>query len=144
MPPLSNARPQITRVAVYGIIHDERGMLLCRLLPGEPHFGRWTLPGGGVDFGEDLRTALRREVFEETGLEVEVGDVLNAHSQYFQNPESEVYAVRILFAARVVGGTLTPEADGTTDCCAFIPLDEVCELPIVPLVQVGYRLLKED
>ncbi|HYH75052.1 MAG TPA: NUDIX domain-containing protein [Candidatus Saccharimonadales bacterium] len=53
------------RSAVYGvIIHDEGVVLVCDRTSDE----RWDLPGGGVEAGEDLMTALQREVQEETGL----------------------------------------------------------------------------
>jgi 8-oxo-dGTP pyrophosphatase MutT (NUDIX family) len=55
------------------VIHDGRVLLL---LDGR---GEWDLPGGRPDAGEDHRTALRREVREEAGIDVEVGVALDEH-----------------------------------------------------------------
>jgi 8-oxo-dGTP diphosphatase len=55
------------------VIHDGRALLLLN------ERGEWDLPGGRPDPGEDHRTALRREVREETGLEVVVGAALDEH-----------------------------------------------------------------
>jgi 8-oxo-dGTP diphosphatase len=55
------------------LIHDGRVLLLLNKR------GEWDLPGGRPDAGEDHRTALKREVREETGLEVEVGAALEGH-----------------------------------------------------------------
>jgi 8-oxo-dGTP pyrophosphatase MutT (NUDIX family) len=57
----------IERQAVYGIIRNERGVLLVR---DRSSGNRWDLPGGGVDASETPLQALRREIKEETGLEV--------------------------------------------------------------------------
>ena len=56
------------RVAAYAICLDRDRLLACRLAPGEPWPGSWTLPGGGIDFGEDPGAAVARELEEETGL----------------------------------------------------------------------------
>jgi 8-oxo-dGTP diphosphatase len=56
------------RFAAYAVATDTRGrVLLTRVSPGYPGEGRWHLPGGGTDFGEQPSTALIRELLEETG-----------------------------------------------------------------------------
>jgi 8-oxo-dGTP pyrophosphatase MutT (NUDIX family) len=58
---------QVTRIAGYGIVLGDAGrLLLCRLSADELYPGWWTLPGGGIDFGEDPCDAALRELTEET------------------------------------------------------------------------------
>jgi len=60
--------PRAQRFAAYAVAHDPRGrLLLTRISPGYPGDGRWHLPGGGTDYGEQPGTALIRELVEETG-----------------------------------------------------------------------------
>lgn len=70
------------RPSAYGITIDADRVLLTRLKDG------FDFPGGGVDLGEDLRDAVRREVAEETGIDVDVGDLLHATDDYFIHPVS--------------------------------------------------------
>ena len=136
--------PEITRVACYGLVLDEDGrLLLCRLAPGLADVGKWTLPGGGVEFGEDLESATEREVFEETGLHVNVTSVADAHSQHFSYNDRELYAVRISYWTTLLGGLLRFETDGSTDHCAFFSLDELDSLPVVPLVHRAVALIQD-
>ncbi len=63
------AKPQITRVAAYGLVVKEARLLLCRISARLPlDAGQWTLPGGGIDFGEAPADAMVCEVEEESGL----------------------------------------------------------------------------
>ena len=67
------------RPAVYGIIEHERKLLVIR----SRHGGKYYLPGGGVELGERLETALKRELREETGIEVEVQRRVHVQEEFF-------------------------------------------------------------
>lgn len=118
-----------TRVAAYCIIVDEGQLLLAHWNEGG---GRgWSLPGGGVEFGEDPADAAVREAFEETGYRVELLSMLGVDStvvpaaRRFDGSGVPLHAIRLLFEARVVGGELRDEVDGSTDQAAWFALDEL-------------------
>ena len=134
-----------TRVACYAVIlDDESRILLCRLSSVERAVGQWTLPGGGIEFGEDLAEAAKREVREETGLEVEIKCTFDAHSEFFVCQERPMHAVRIVYRANVIGGELTEEVDGTPDSCQYFRLDEIESIPCVGLVRRTVSLLRDQ
>lgn len=137
-----------TRLAAYAVIVDgqpgaERVLLALWNEADEP---KWTLPGGGVDLRESVEDGVVREVREESGYDVELAGLLGVHS-YVVPPERRISrttrpmrAVRVIFAARVVGGDLTKEVGGTTDEARWFRLDEVVELPQVGLVEIGLEM----
>ena len=67
---------QRTRLAAYAWCEAEDAVLLCRIAPGYPDPGAWTLPGGGLDFGEDPADGVLRELREETGLGGQIDGLL--------------------------------------------------------------------
>lgn len=118
-----------TRVAAYAVVIDERGVLLSWWNGGaRPERAGWTLPGGGVDFAEQIEDAVIREVREETGYDVELVDFLLTDSAWAMDDHDRgrpFKAVRIVYTARIVGGTLgTLEVDGSTDHAAWLSLEE--------------------
>jgi 8-oxo-dGTP diphosphatase len=138
---------KITRVSAYGIINDgERRILLCRLSPIVEHLaGKWTLPGGGIDFGEDPVDAVVREVKEETGLRVSfVGNLLDVDSVVTKFSDKEVHAVRIIYEAAVIDGEIVVEKHGSTDAVAWFSYEEAMKLPLVSLGVKGLTLWKRD
>lgn len=136
---------QTTRLACYALVRDaDDRILLCRLSRGIPHAGKWTLPGGGIDFGEELKTGAVREVQEETGLAVKITGILDAHSELYSYPDRQSQAVRILFSAEVLSGEIRYEQDGSTDMCGFYSLSEIDKMPCVDLVFRTLALLKEQ
>lgn len=92
------ARPT---VGVGAVILDDDGRLLCVKRGRAPAMGSWSLPGGRIEAGETAAEAVAREVFEETGLVVEVGDLVG-HVDIISDDR---HYVVLDFVATVVGGT---------------------------------------
>ncbi len=143
-------RDRITRPAAYVLVVRDRALLMCRLCPTEAAAGQWTLPGGGLDFGESPEDGAIREAWEETGLEVELGELLEVQSQVFEFPERDMHAIRFVYAVRAWRGTPQDELDGSTDCCAFIPFEALDpafrhpvhgEIVLVDLARRGLELV---
>ncbi len=90
---------------------EHRVLLVRRSQP--PLAGRWTLPGGRLELGEPLREGVAREVREETGLDVEVGVVVDAADYIERDTAGRVawhYAI-VDFLCRVRSGELTAGTD---------------------------------
>jgi ADP-ribose pyrophosphatase YjhB (NUDIX family) len=91
-------------VGVAVIVQNDNGaILLGRRSKDSTYSGLWCIPCGYVEYDEEVRVAARREFFEETGLEVEIGEVFTVLSN-FHNPET--HTVGIWFWAEVIGGTI--------------------------------------
>lgn len=132
--PTPVAREQ--RVAAYGLARDADRVLLTRLSRG-PYAGRWTLPGGGLDFGERPVPALHREVYEETGLTVVDAELLDVdaelmHIQRHGSPV-ESHPIRILYRITTTGGPLgVREVGGSTAEVAWLSRDELADRTLTP------------
>ena len=91
-----------------GALIFHRGRILMAQRGKEPLKGWWSLPGGCVETGETLDFAVRREVREETGLEVEPLRMFEIFERIMRDPEgvTEYHYVLIDYVCRVTGGTL--------------------------------------
>jgi ADP-ribose pyrophosphatase YjhB (NUDIX family) len=134
-------KQQVTRISAYGLVTDNGQLLLCRLSGHLPHAGMWTLPGGGIEFGEHPEAAMVREVEEETGLIVAPVRLAGIDSVAVEVPDRAFHGVRIIYHAKVIGGALRNELDGTTDLCQWHPVDMLDEVAIVDLVQAAVPLI---
>ncbi|MER7249659.1 NUDIX domain-containing protein [Kribbella sp. NPDC000426] len=95
---------------VGALVYDEERRLLVVKRAHDPGRGLWSIPGGRVEPGEDDPTAVAREVAEETGLTVEVGDLVGEVER--PGPHGTLYVIRD-YEATAVGGTLTAGDDAT-------------------------------
>lgn len=133
------------------IVRDD-AILLSRLAPRISADELWTLPGGGLDHGEDPRDAVVREVHEETGLDAEVGQearVYSAHapSAWRDGRRVDAHALRIVYDGWVPPDAPEPrvvEVDGSTVEARWVPLADVASgaVPTVPMVRealAGHR-----
>ncbi|UCH26862.1 MAG: NUDIX domain-containing protein [Trueperaceae bacterium] len=134
------SKPQITRVAAYGLVLQDDHILLCRISTTFPDAGYWTLPGGGLNFGEDPVYAMHREVNEETGLLVEASGLAGIDSVHLDLEDRFLHGIRIIFHTELIGGSLTPEVEGSTDFCAWWTCEEAKNLDLVDLAEVGLDL----
>lgn len=129
----------LLRVAAYAVVIDDGRMLLAHW--NEHGMQGWTLPGGGIEDGEDPADAAVREVREETGYDVVLDELLGIDSIVATRKDGrEQHGLRIVYRAHAVDGELTDEVDGSTDAAVWVPLDEVDALDRVELVDAARRM----
>jgi len=104
--------------AFAAIFNDKRHVLLCH----RRDIDAWNLPGGRVEWAEILSEALRREVVEETGLEVAPGDLAGLVERI--HPDEGFHYVILDYHVTVTGGTLRPGSD-VTDARWVLPSEMV-------------------
>jgi ADP-ribose pyrophosphatase YjhB (NUDIX family) len=93
------------------IVHGDGVVLIRRRY--EPLKGHWSLPGGGVEVGETLEEAVAREMLEETGLQVEVGPVIEVFDRITRDDDRRVryHYVLIDYLCWPIGGELRAGGD---------------------------------
>jgi predicted hydrolase (HD superfamily) len=96
-----------------GAVIVDRGRVVLVKRGSEPLLGEWSLPGGAVELGETLEASVAREIREETGLDVDVGPVIDVFDRITLDDERRVqfHYVLVDYVCRPVGGTLLPGSD---------------------------------
>lgn len=131
------------RLGAYAVVIDDGRILLTRISPIGYPVGAWTLPGGGVDQGESPHDTVRRELYEEAGLEAAAARLVDVHSIHIvdvgrDDMYEDYHGVHLLYAVRV-DASVEPhvvDVDGTTDQVRWVPLDQVDSVggPLLPMV----------
>lgn len=122
---------QRQRSAAYAYVVRDGAILLTRTSDLAPDPGTWHLPGGGIDHGESPMDTIRRELWEECGLEGEATGLLTVLDHHFTGTApngraEDFHAIGIIYRADVgPGEPRVVEEDGTTDAVAWVPLADV-------------------
>jgi 8-oxo-dGTP diphosphatase len=122
------------KVAAGALIEDEGRVVLVRR-GVQPCAGSWALPSGFTEYGEAIEETAIRECREETGLEVELDDLLGVYSV---NSDFHGHLVLVLYAAHVVGGELVA-GDDASEADLFAP----AELPTDIAFQAHRQALRD-
>jgi 8-oxo-dGTP diphosphatase len=124
------------------IIEDGKVVLIKRRY--EPLAGQWSLPGGTLDVGETLEAGVAREMLEETGLDVEVGPVIDVFDRIMFDDEQKVryHFVLVDYLCRPRGGILAAASDVTD--AVYVHPDNLAEFKLTAkaeeMIRKGFDL----
>ena len=139
-PRLYPSRPIVGVGAV--IIEDGRVVLIKRRY--EPLAGQWSLPGGTLEVGETLEAGVAREMLEETGLDVEVGPVIDVFDRILFDADQKVryHFVLVDYLCHPRGGTLAAASDVTD--AVYVHPDNLAEYKLTSkaeeMIRKGFDL----
>jgi 8-oxo-dGTP pyrophosphatase MutT (NUDIX family) len=128
---VSKKRPPVVRqrLAAYAVVQSERGLLATEYSALTAVAGRWGMPGGGIEPGEDPEAAVLREVVEETGQFVQLDDLVLVQSSHWvgrspRGPVEDFHAVRLVYRGTCAEPTepVVHDQGGTTESARWVPL----------------------
>lgn len=130
------------RIRVAAIVMRGDELLLVRHIKNGKSY--WLLPGGGIEYGEPLAEALKRELREEAGIEIEVGDLAIVNDTI--PPDHTRHTINLCFTAHIVKGTIACGTDPRVVEVRYVPADELGALTfypdirheLVPAIRAGF------
>lgn len=109
--------------AVAAFVTDEQGRVLLARRAREPDAGLWDTPGGFLDEDETPLAALRRELREEAGVEIEPGDFIGMHLDRYGDDDAAAAILNLIWEASIVSGEL--EAADDVSELRWFPRDDL-------------------
>ena len=99
-------------LGVGGVVFLDNKVVLVKR-GNEPGYGKWSIPGGTVKLGETLQEAVKREIFEETGLNIEALEIIKVLDPILRDADNRImyHFVLVDFLCRYESGTLRAESD---------------------------------
>ncbi|MGD0795082.1 MAG: NUDIX hydrolase [Dehalococcoidales bacterium] len=116
--------PRNPMVGVGAVVIRDRSLLMVKRAQ-EPSLGKWSIPGGGVELGETLYEAVKREVFEECSVTIEIERLLDATENIIRDKNGRVkfHFVLVDFVGRYINGEVLAQSDAGE--CRWVDLKEV-------------------
>ena len=96
-----------TAVALSDLIPNKKILLIKR--GNQPFKGKWALPGGFVEYGEKTEEAVKREIFEETGLKTKINQLVGIYSDPNRDPRG--HTITIVYKLEILGGKIESSGD---------------------------------
>lgn len=125
------------RARVSALVEKDGKYLLVKEFIKSRNGVYWLTPGGGVEYGERVEDALKREVKEETGIEIESGDLFSVKDLIVPN---KVHSICMYFLAKAIGGSLKRE-DQSYDV-GFYTIEEMKNMKITPFTRELFSQLE--
>ncbi|MEO6471224.1 MAG: NUDIX domain-containing protein [Aeromicrobium sp.] len=138
------------RLGAYAVAVSDGRILLTRISTNGYPAGMWTLPGGGVDHGESPDDAVRRELYEETGLHARSAVLTDVHSVHVvdlgrDDQYEDYHGVHLLYLVEVDSEATLEIMDvgGTTDRVEWVPIDRTGsqDYPVLSMVKHSLDLI---
>ena len=128
---------QVQRVSACGLARDGDAVLMVQI--GRSAYGdagKWMLPGGGIEHGEDPKEAVVRAFSEQTGLIIQVDSLVDVGSDYRHLAGGiDFHGILIVYRVSVTGGELRSEPDGAMLAPTWVKPSELESLPMLDVVR---------
>jgi 8-oxo-dGTP diphosphatase len=130
-------------VGVGACIMNDEGKILIALRGKEAknERGKWEIPGGSVDFGETFEQAIKREVMEELGVEIQVGELINIWDHII--PQEHQHWVSPTYICRIIKGEPVINEPHKCDQIGWFALEEAEQLPLSIITKMDIDHLKK-
>ena len=118
-------------IRIAACILKNNKILMVRHKKGDEKY--WLLPGGRIEYGETMIETLKRELVEETGLEISVGNLMFMSEAIPKDNHRHI--VNIFFEAEIIGGEIKLGDEEILDAVEFIDINKIDEIVIYPLIK---------
>ncbi len=131
-------------MTVDAVILCEDGSIVLIKRKYDPYKDSWALPGGFVELGETVDSAVVREAKEETGLEVEIISLVGVYSDPERDPRG--HTVTVCYLTKKIGGSLMADTDASS--AQYFKKDEILKLKLAfdhdIILKDAFELLNND